>query len=270
MKSEITISELASLMNVSTHQIRYFEKKGVLEPAYTDNNQYRMYGIEQVYQLANILLLRKLGIPVHSIKVCMTSFSTDQYRQLIQQSLKEIETELMRLEQLQQFIKNILREQQNLSLQSQQYQIKHQDISYFTCWIEMESGTKLDAKQLTKQAKCVSNLFETDIHYIYDGSSTIRLYTKTEAPSDFSLPEGNYLTMQCLINDENDLEHLIEQFYDHVSSQSYVTSGPIILIEKSYLSLFNNNKLHYELQALIEKVATSEGGKAHDYDINNY
>ncbi|MGG4454194.1 MerR family transcriptional regulator [Brevibacillus porteri] len=37
MKSEITISELAKLMNVSVHQIRYFEEKGVLLPAYVDN-----------------------------------------------------------------------------------------------------------------------------------------------------------------------------------------------------------------------------------------
>ncbi|WP_240927487.1 MerR family transcriptional regulator [Paenibacillus thiaminolyticus] len=58
MKSEITISELAKLMNVSVHQIRYFEEKGVLQPSFTDNNQYRMYGIEQVYELAHILLLR--------------------------------------------------------------------------------------------------------------------------------------------------------------------------------------------------------------------
>lgn len=47
MKHEITISELAKLMNVSVHQIRYFEEKGVLEPAYTDNNLYRIYGMDQ-------------------------------------------------------------------------------------------------------------------------------------------------------------------------------------------------------------------------------
>lgn len=75
MKSEITISELANLMNVSVHQIRYFEEKEVLGPAYTDNNQYRMYGIEQVYQLAHILLLRKMGVSVQSIKNCMTSYT---------------------------------------------------------------------------------------------------------------------------------------------------------------------------------------------------
>ncbi len=62
MKSEITISELAKLMNVSVHQIRYFEEKGVLLPAYIDNNQYRMYSMDQVYQLAHILLLRNYNV----------------------------------------------------------------------------------------------------------------------------------------------------------------------------------------------------------------
>ncbi|MNO93029.1 hypothetical protein D3C76_846170 [compost metagenome] len=42
-------------MNVSVHQIRYFEEKGVLIPAFIDNSQYRMYSIDQVYQLARNL-----------------------------------------------------------------------------------------------------------------------------------------------------------------------------------------------------------------------
>ncbi|MGG3508531.1 MerR family transcriptional regulator [Paenibacillus lautus] len=269
MKSEITISELAKLMNVSVHQIRYFEEKGVLEPAYTDNNQYRMYSTEQVYQLAHILLLRKLGVPVNSIKECMTSFSGDQYRQFLQRSLREIEGDLMRLDQLQQFIKKILHEQHNFSSRSCQYQIKHRDTTYFACWIEMDSNTELNAKLLTEQANRVPNLFESDIHFIYDGSSTVRLYIETQAPGDFSLPGGKYLSMQSLINEENELEHLIEQFYDYAAAQSYVISGPLILIEKSYLSLFSKNRLHYELQVLLEKGSTSEGGKDHDFGTNN-
>lgn len=46
----MTISELAKLMQVSVHQIRYFEEKGVLLPAYIGDNQYRMYGIDEVYR----------------------------------------------------------------------------------------------------------------------------------------------------------------------------------------------------------------------------
>ncbi|WP_088834662.1 MerR family transcriptional regulator [Paenibacillus tyrfis] len=258
MKSEITISELAKLMNVSVHQIRYFEEKGVLQPAYTDHNQYRMYSMDQVYQLAHILLLRKLRVPVQSIKDCMTSYSADQYRQLLQHSLREIDAELQRLQELQQFIKKVLHEQQNFSSQPNPYQIKRRDATYLARWIEMDSHTKLNAARLAEQTKRVPNLFESDIHYVYDGSSTVALYLETQAPGDLSLPGGDYLSIQSLVNEDEDLEPLIEQFYDYAAAQSHVITGPLILIEKSYLSLFSENKLHYELQALIEPTAKSE------------
>ncbi|MGG4499569.1 MerR family transcriptional regulator [Paenibacillus polymyxa] len=57
MKKHITISQLAQLMNVSVHQLRYFEEKGILYPLYTDENQYRMYGLHEIYQLSHILML---------------------------------------------------------------------------------------------------------------------------------------------------------------------------------------------------------------------
>ncbi|SCW33263.1 DNA-binding transcriptional regulator, MerR family [Paenibacillus tianmuensis] len=272
MKSEITISELAKLMNVSVHQIRYFEEKGVLQPAYTDNNQYRMYGIEQVYQLAHILLLRKLGVPVHSIKEYMTSYSADQYRQLLHHSLREVDAELQRLQELHQFITKVLNEQQSFSLHPNQYQIKRREPTYLTRWMEVDSHTKLNATRLTGQAKRVPNLFESDIHYLYDGSSdgssTVTLCLETQAPGDFSLPAGDYLSIQSLV-DEEESEHMIKQFYDYAAAQSYVIAGPLILIEKSYLSLFSQSRLHYELQALIEPVANSERGIEHDGSANN-
>lgn len=270
MKSEITISELAKLMNVSVHQIRYFEEKGVLGPAYTDNNQYRMYGIEQVYQLSHILLLRKFGVPVQSIKECLTSFTADQYRQLLHFSLREIDTELLRLQELQQFIRKVLHEQQNFNSQSNQYQIKWRDTTYFARWIEMDSHTKLNAKLLAEQAKRVPNLFESDIHYIYDGSNIITLCLETQEPSDFSLPEGNYLSMQSLIHEDDELEQMIKQLYDYAAAQSYSIAGPLILIERSYLSLFSKNELHYELQLLIESATKSERRNNHDCSTDNH
>ncbi|OAB42135.1 MerR family transcriptional regulator [Paenibacillus glacialis] len=259
MKSEITISELAKLMNVSVHQIRYFEEKGVLGPAYTDNNQYRMYGIGQVYQLAHILLLRKLGMSVQSINDCMTSYSADQYQQLLHHSLREVDAELLRLKELQHFIKKVLHEQQNFNSQSNHYQIKRRDTTYFERWIEMNSNTKVNAKLLAEQAKRVPNLFESDIHYVYDRSSTITLCLETQGPGDFSLPGGNYLSMQSLIHEDDELEQMIEQLYDYAAAQSYTIAGPLILVERSYLSLFSKNGLHYELQFLIESESATKG-----------
>lgn len=267
MKSEITISELAKLMNVSVHQIRYFEEKGVLGPAYTDNNQYRMYGIEQVYQLSHILLLRKLGVSVQLIKDSMTSYSADQYRQLLHHSLREVDAELLRLKELQQFIKKVLHEQHTFNSQSNDYQIKWRDTTYFARWIEMDSHTKLHAKLLAEQGKRVPSLFESDIHYIHEGLSTITLCLESQGPGDFSLPAGNYLSMQGLIHDDDELEQMIEQLYDYATSQSYSIAGPLIIIERSYLSLFSKNELHYELQLLIES-ATNKGMKWNESSEN--
>ncbi|KMZ40869.1 MULTISPECIES: MerR family transcriptional regulator [Bacillales] len=260
MKSEITISELAKLMNVSVHQIRYFEEKGVLLPAYFDNNQYRMYSMDQVYQLAHILLLRKLGVPVQSIKECMTSYSADQYGQLLNHSLREINKELLRLQELQQFITKVLHEQKNFQSHTNPYQIKWRENTYLTRWLGMSSQMTLTAKLLAEQAESVPNLFESDIHFIEHGSSTITLYTETESPGDFSLPCGNYLSTQRLVHEEDELDQLIEQFYSYAAAQSHVIQGPLILIERSYLSLFCQNQLHYELQAMIEPTAHSERG----------
>ena len=269
MKSEITISELAKLMNVSVHQIRYFEEKGVLAPAYTANNQYRMYGVDQIYQLSHILLLRKLGVPVHSIKDCMASYSTDQYRQLLHHSLREVDKELQRLKELQQFIEKVLQEQRNFSSQFEHYQIKRRETAFLARWMEMDTGTKLNAKLLAEQAKRVTNLFESDIHYICDDSSLITLYLETHAPGDLVLPGGKYLSTQKLVREDDELDHMIEEFYDYAIAHSYVLSGPVILIERSYLSLFSTNDLHYELQALIEFDEKIERSN-HDRSADNH
>jgi hypothetical protein len=122
----------------------------------------------------------------------------------------------------------------------------------------MDSQTKLNARLLAEQAKHVPDLFESDIHFIDDGSSTITLYTETQAPGDFSLPDGEYLSIQRLVHEDVELEQAIEQFYSYAAAQSYVITGPLILIERSYLSLISPSKLHYELQALIEPIAYSE------------
>ncbi|MFC5404454.1 MerR family transcriptional regulator [Cohnella soli] len=251
MKSEITISELARLMNVSVHQIRYFEEKGVLEPAYTSDNQYRMYGMDEIYRLSHILLLRKLGVPVGLLKECMDNYSADQSRHLLQHFLHDVEDELKRLEQLRQFIRKVLHEQQSYSSLSSPYAIKQRDAVHLARLVEMDPSANLGARQIVERARRVPHLFESDIHYVWDDSNRLTLYTETEAPGDLVMPEGEYLTLQRPADQDDEMDQMIEQFSNCAADQGYIIQGPMVLIEKSYLSLFSKHKLHYELQALI-------------------
>ncbi|MCR8643660.1 MerR family transcriptional regulator [Paenibacillus sp. N1-5-1-14] len=259
MKSEITISELAKLMHVSVHQIRYFEEKGILDPAYIDHNQYRMYGMDQIYQLSHILLLRKLGVPVQAIKECLTSYTAEQYQELFRTSLHEIELELQRLSQLKQFINKVVHEQQNFHTQTSPYPINQRSLTYLTHWMDLDASSLISAKQVAQHTEQLPNLFELDVHYLIKASGKSSMYLESTLPTDYSLPEGNYLTMQCLLHHDDELDPIIEQFYKYAASQAYDVIGPLLIIEKSYLSLFAGDKLHYELQILINPLPTSKG-----------
>lgn len=57
MKYGFTISEFAKLRDININSLRYYEKIGVLKPAYTDSNTgYRYYTPDQLSVLDMILL----------------------------------------------------------------------------------------------------------------------------------------------------------------------------------------------------------------------
>lgn len=306
----MTISELAKLMQVSVHQIRYFEEKGVLLPAYISENQYRMYGLDEVYRLAHILLLRRLGISVQSIKDCLGDFTPDQVASLLRQGMADTEEEIRRLQELNQFIHKVIQEyaefseeglvderriergpteveyakekqsdeqqttitSQDVSLEvigkdsvgicmsnQQEYRIKHLQPLSLEKWFELEPKQGLHAELLKEQR--LPSLFEVDIHYLWDESGTITLYSEMkddQEGSDLLLPEGAYLVSRCQIREEQEIDERIEQLYEYASRQEYVVAGPLVVIEKSYLSLFHSDKLHYELRIRLDDLDSND------------
>lgn len=65
MKNYFTISEFAKLRNININSLRYYEKLGLLKPAFINpDNGYRYYSAEQVSLLNKIILCIQLGIPL--------------------------------------------------------------------------------------------------------------------------------------------------------------------------------------------------------------
>ncbi len=65
-----TIKELAEKTGVIPNAIRFYEKKGLLHPKRTESN-YRMYETEDVAQLEQILLYRRMGFSIEDIKALL-------------------------------------------------------------------------------------------------------------------------------------------------------------------------------------------------------
>lgn len=254
MKKEITISELAALMKVSTHQIRYFEEKGILPPAYIDDNKYRMYGIAEIYQLAHILLLRKLGLSVRDIREWMGNGTEDEMQLLLQQSMSQVEQEMERLRQLSGFMNKVLNDYDSFGKETNQYIVTRREALPLSCWIETSHGAVLDARMLVLQDKTLTRLHESDLHYVYENTGCLRICMESDsAAPDLVLRAGEYLFCRFTIGNEAELERHVELFQAHADEHAFTLEGPVVLAEKSYLSLFTRDLLHVELFAPISR-----------------
>lgn len=65
----MTISEVSRMYNVSTRMLRYYEKAGLLSSLHKQDYAYRIYDEEAVNRLRQIIMLRKLRIPLKQIPV---------------------------------------------------------------------------------------------------------------------------------------------------------------------------------------------------------
>ncbi|MFC9709011.1 MerR family transcriptional regulator [Paenibacillus sp. NPDC056933] len=252
MKMEITISELAKLMGVSVHQIRYFEEKGILFPSYIDENQYRMYGINEIYRLAHILLLRKVGLSVQAIRDWSEEGTPDDMHGLLVQSVSKMEAEIAKLRTLSGFIGKVLNENERYGQETASFEVIQRNQLVLSSWFETDIESELNARMLAQQGHALPELFEADIHYVYEGGQRVRLCTEVQdKEGDTVLPAGEYLSYRFSIQGEEGLEQHFNPFHAFADRSSLILTGPRILVEKSYLSLFTQESIYYELLARV-------------------
>jgi DNA-binding transcriptional MerR regulator len=251
MNDYITISELAKLMNVSVHQLRYFEDKRILPPAFTGDNHYRMYGIDEVYRLAHILLLRELDIPVGTIEQCLNGYSPEDYRLLLDESLGKVRTEIDRLTKLQRQMESLLDKQREWSEQPRGYQRRWLPERRLKQWLVLADGASLTARSLYEREPAPSGLYKNDLYYVCEAQRTL-LCMESAEKTERVLEEGEYLCKPFALTDEQDLEREAERLAHELRQRHASAAGPFIFIEHAYLSMFEQERLQYEIQVRLD------------------
>ncbi len=88
------INEVESILGITKANIRFYEKEGLLSPARTPNG-YRDYGEGDIARLKQIIILRKLGIPVQSIADILDGALPLQ--EALDESIQNIQAEMEKL-----------------------------------------------------------------------------------------------------------------------------------------------------------------------------
>lgn len=86
------IGEFSTLSKTTIKTLRYYEKEGLLIPTYVDKETgYRSYDAKQLFDLAQIISLRQIGMSISSIKDILNNKNKNK---LLYERKKEIENEL--------------------------------------------------------------------------------------------------------------------------------------------------------------------------------
>ena len=89
MENLLSIGEVAKIRNVNVQSLRYYEKLGILIPAYINpETGYRYYSLEQIMILDTIILCVDLGIPLKDLKNYVDADDQLEFERLLRDGRK--------------------------------------------------------------------------------------------------------------------------------------------------------------------------------------
>ena len=103
-----TISEISKKLSISTRTLRYYEQIGLIESVKKYDYAYRTYDEATVTRLQQILILRKLSIPLKQIALILKSENTAAIIDAFQQNLAEVDDEITALSTIRDIINTFI------------------------------------------------------------------------------------------------------------------------------------------------------------------
>lgn len=110
MEKQYSIKEVASLLGINTNKIRFYEKKGLINPRRGEENDYRYFTDEEVIKLHTILLYRALGLSVNDIERLLKDTTKENYLGHFYNQWKVVNDKIHELSQMRVALEHIMDE----------------------------------------------------------------------------------------------------------------------------------------------------------------
>ena len=255
MRRHLTIGETAKLLKMTTSQIRFYEKKGLVTPSRFDDNGYRLYSFQDLDKLETIQALRKLNIPIAEIKELDENEEDYDYLKLVDDAIDNIEGEI-----------NSLSRKLNLAKRLKKH---YMDFVSFGPGIIHYPERKLyildDDLTISRSEK---DMYEFINYYDFDYTDHQTLFytvkkdemnilcahnnelEDTQLPLDiYRLQEGDYYTLNLAVEhnvEEQDIENIL---FEHCQKEGLEPQGEFITIED--FNTYSRNLIHLSIQIRV-------------------
>ena len=92
-----TVSKVSKAYGISTRMLRYYEQSGLIKSMRTDGYSYRVYDEANLMRLQQVIILRKLQIPVKDIKSILENPDAQAVIEIFKKNIQELDNEITAL-----------------------------------------------------------------------------------------------------------------------------------------------------------------------------
>lgn len=107
---EMNVSQVSKSLGISTRMLRYYEKEGLISSYRREGYSYRIYDDNAVSRIKQILLLRKLRIPVRQIKIILNHANAVTAIEIFRQNMEELDEEITALSTIRTILDHFIEE----------------------------------------------------------------------------------------------------------------------------------------------------------------
>lgn len=107
MEYTYKIGDVSEMLNMSSEMVRYYEKCGAIHPARNDNNQYREYCLNDIFELTECLHYKSWGIKISDIADTIHNNSSDyllkgmtDYKEELDKTVQFLSLKSLRIHQI--------------------------------------------------------------------------------------------------------------------------------------------------------------------------
>ena len=110
-----TISQVSKAYDISSRMLRYYEQVGLVTSIRNEDNSYRYYDEAALKRVQQIIILRKLQIPVKQICVIMNNPDAETVIDIFKKNISELDSEITALSTIKNILDNFVNELEKIA-----------------------------------------------------------------------------------------------------------------------------------------------------------
>ncbi len=173
-----TIGQVSKDYGISARMLRYYEQVGLIESLRKDDYAYRVYDENAVIRLRQIIILRKLRVPVKQIISILNNSDAVQIVEIFRQNINQLDNEITALSTVKSILTRFAEEinekaDVNLKLLGDEVLFSVVNALSFSDNQIKETKENLSMEELNKASENLNKLENKDVRIVYLPPMTI-------------------------------------------------------------------------------------------------